>query len=60
MVSRYDDFEPGDPLVADNVRRVYYDLQRLQWYITETGTGESWKVAKASTTAWTRTNWTQL
>lgn len=46
--------------MADNVRRVYYDLQRLQWYMPYTGTGESWKAAQASTTTWARSSWSHL
>lgn len=47
MVSIYSDFDTGKPLSADAVRRVYYDMERLQWYMTDTGDGTSWKVARA-------------
>jgi len=60
MVSRYDDFEPGDPFVANNVRRVYYDLQRLQWYMPHTGDGTGWNVSQQSTTGWTLANWSSF
>lgn len=60
MASNAADFAAGTPLAANAVRRVYYDLERLQWYVTSTGWGSSWKVAQASTTAWTRSSWSHL
>jgi len=60
MASRYGDFASGMPLVADNVRRVYWDMKRLQWYMPNTGTGTSWNVSHAATTAWSRSSWSHL
>lgn len=33
MKSSSKDFDRGDPLVADNIRKAYYDISKLNFYI---------------------------
>jgi len=57
MASRSADFAPGQPIAGDAVRRVYYDLERLQWYTPHVGDGTAWNVSHVETTQWARSSW---
>lgn len=60
MASRYEDFDSEKPLSGDAVRRVYYDMERLQWYMPHTGDGTAWNVSQQSTTGWTLASWSSF
>lgn len=60
MVSHYEDFASGSPFVADNVRRLYYDMGRLKWYSPHAGDGSGDRSVNISTTQWQKTSWSNV
>lgn len=60
MVSNYEDFASGSPFVADNVRRLYYDMSRLKWYSPHAGDGSGDRSVSISTTQWQKLSWSNV
>ena len=60
MVSHYEDFASGSPLVADAVRRLYYDMGRLKWYSPHAGDGSGDRSVNISTTQWQKNSWSNV